>query len=214
LNLEHILSPMLHLTASFDLRTAGFLFLLCAIGEFGFSLPYVLESVWLLAGYQMGAGVLSPLHLLGLWFAAQCGRQVGAMALYSVARLGSTPLSKLYDRLKNSRFWPRMKVSEKLTGRIHLTSPFSIAYGRLLGLRIPLTMMLAFKKKFATALTAVLFSSLVWDGIYIILGATVGRTAILKPVQMLLASVAALTLLYLVTIAVRLLFKKPQPAGD
>lgn len=214
MHLDQFLSQILQLTANLDPRTAGFLFVICAIGEFGVSVPYVLESVWLLAGYQLGAGVLSPVHLLGLWLAAQCGRQVGAIALYNISRLGSTPLAKLYQKLKNSRFWPKIHLDSKISNRLHLTSPFSIAYGRLLGLRIPLTIMLAFKKKFMTALAAVLFSSLVFDGIYIILGATVGRAAILKPVQMLFASIAGLTLLYLVTLVVRRWLRRPQPTGN
>ncbi len=212
MNLEHFLSQILQLTANFDPRTAAFLFLICAIGEFGLSVPYVLESVWLLAGYQLGSSVLSPIHLVGLWLVAQCGRQAGALGLYSVARVGSTPLARLYKKCTSSRFWPKVPVNTKVFNRINLTSPFSIGYGRLLGLRIPLTIMLAFKKKLAAALLGVLLSSLVWDAIYITLGATVGRTAVLKPAQMLPASIAGLTLLYLVGFIVRRLVKRTQPA--
>ena len=213
MNLEHFLSQILQSTANFDPRTAAFLFLICAIGEFGLSVPYVLESVWLLAGYQLGSSVLSPIHLVGLWLVAQCGRQAGALGLYSVARVGSTPLSRLYKKCTSSRFWPKVTVNTKMFNCINLTSPFSIGYGRLVGLRIPLTIMLAFKKKLTVAILGVLLSSVVWDAIYIILGATVGRTAALKPVQMLLASIAGLTLLYLVVFIVRRLLRRSQPAS-
>jgi membrane-associated protein len=212
MNLEHFLSQIPQLIANFDPRTAAFLFLICAIGEFGLSIPYVLESVWLLAGYQLGTGVLSPIHLAGLWLVAQCGRQVGVLGLYSVARVGSTPLARLYQKCTGSRFWPKVPVNTKVFSRINFTSPFSIGYGRLVGLRIPLTIMLALKKKLAAALLGVLLSSVVWDAVYITLGATVGRTAVLQPVQMLLASVAGLTLLYLVVFIVRRLLRRSQPA--
>jgi hypothetical protein len=170
--------------------------------------------VWLLAGYHLGAGKLTLIDLLGLWLAAQLGRQVGALALYHVARLSSVPLTRFYEWCKRLKYWPKIQISPKMSQRIHLTSPFSIAYGRLLGLRIPLTIMLAFKKKLVTALVAVLFSSIVWDGIYLILGSTVGRTAILSPVQMFFASIAGLTVLYLATLLIRHLLKRPKPSGD
>jgi membrane-associated protein len=212
MNLEHFLSQVLQLTANFDPRTAAFLFLICAIGELGPSIPYVLESIWLLAGYQLGAGVLSPVHLLGLWLAAQAGRQTGSLALYSIARLGSSPLARLYQKVASSRFWPKVSVNNKVFRRINLTSPFSVGYGRLVGLRFPLTIMLAFKKKLAAALLGVLVSSVVWDAVYIILGATVGRSAVLKPFQMLLASICLLTLVYLLVFIIRRLLRRSQPA--
>jgi membrane protein DedA with SNARE-associated domain len=157
--------------------------------------------------------VLSPVHLIGLWLAAQLGRQVGSLGLYSVARLGSSPLARLYNKFTSSRVWPKTRVNNKMFSRINFTSPFSIGYGRLVGLRLPLTIMLAFKKKLAPAILGVLLSSVVWDAIYIILGATVGRTTALKPVQMLLASIAGLTLLYLVVFILRRLLRRSQPAS-
>lgn len=74
--------------------------------------------------------------------------------------------------------------------------------------------MLAFKKKLAAAMAGVLLSSLVWDAVYLILGATVGRTTALAPIQMLLFSVAGLTLLYLVVLIVRRFFKRTQTASE
>jgi membrane protein DedA with SNARE-associated domain len=209
--LEHFLSQVLQLTANFNPRTAAFLFLLCAIGEIGMGIPYVLESIWLLAGYQLGNGVLSPLQLLGLWLAVLAGRQTGSLALYSIARLGSSPLARLYNKFTSSRFWPKTKVNTKAFSRINFTSPFSIAYGRLIGLRFPLIFMLAYKKKLAAAMLGVLLSSVVWDAVYITLGATVGRTTTLKPIQMLLVSIAGLTLIYLVVFIVRRLLKRSKP---
>jgi membrane-associated protein len=213
MNLPHFLSQIPQLTASFDPRTAAFLYAICAIGELGVSVPYILESVWLLAGYQLGAGVLSPVHLVGFWLAAQAGRQTGTMALYFITRLSSSPLARLYRKITSSRFWPKTPLNNNVLKRINLSSSFSLAYGRLVGLRFPLTIMLALQKKLAPVLTGVLLSSLVWDGIYITLGATVGRTAVLKPAEMLLASIATLTLLYLVMFLARRLFKRAQPAS-
>jgi membrane protein DedA with SNARE-associated domain len=219
MNLEQFLSQVLQLTANFDPRTAAFLFLLCAIGEIGMGIPYVLESVWLLAGYQLGRYLLgmeglSPVQLVGLWLAALAGRQTGSLALYSIARLSSSPLARLYQKCTSSRFWPKTKINTKAFSRINFTSPFSIAYGRLIGLRFPLIFMLAYKKKLAAAMLGVLLSSVIWDAIYITLGATVGRTTALKPVQMLLVSIAGLTLLYLIVFIVRRLLRRSKPTSQ
>jgi membrane-associated protein len=192
---------------------AALLFIICTIGEFGISIPYVLESIWLLVGYQLGAGVLSPLHLVGLWLAAQCGRQLGSMALYHVGRFGSMPLVRFYNKQRLSRFTSKL-ANSKVLSRINLASPFSVAFGRLFWMRIPLTLTLAVKKSLRMLSMGVLLSSVVWDTIYISLGIGVGTTAAIKPIQMLFASVTGLTLIYLVTFIVRRLKKHFQPAGS
>jgi membrane-associated protein len=200
-------------TATLDPRMAALLFIICAIGEFGISIPYVLESIWLLVGYQLGTGVLSPLHLVGLWLAAQGGRQLGSTALYYAGRFSSIPLVRFYNKQRLSRFTSKL-ANSKVLSRINLASPFSVAFGRLFGMRIPLTLTLAVKKRLRTLSTGVLLSSMVWDGIYISIGITVGTTVAIKPVYMLLASVAGLTLIYLGTFIVRRLKKHFQPASS
>ena len=61
MNLAYALQQIVAFTATLDPRMAALLFIICAIGEFGISIPYVLESVWLLVGYQLGASMVSPL---------------------------------------------------------------------------------------------------------------------------------------------------------
>jgi membrane-associated protein len=212
-SLENALSQIVGFTATLDPRMAALLFIICAVGEFGISVPYVLESIWLLAGYQLGAGVLSPLEMVGLWLAAQCGRQAGVVALYHVAKFGSPPLVRFYHNRRLSRFIPKALTNSGVLQRINLASPFSVAFGRLFGLRVPLTLTLAVRERPRTLSIGVLLSSLVWDAIYISLGITVGTTAAIKPVQMLFVSVAGVTLIYLVTFLVRRLKKRFQPAG-
>jgi membrane-associated protein len=208
MDLEQFLSPLSQLTANLDPRTAALLFLACAIGEFLLPAPYLLESVWLLVGYQFGAGALSPFGLLGFWLSAVFGRQVGSLGLFLIARLGSTPLARLYQRITRWRYWPKTNPGGNLLRRININSPFLVAYGRLIGLRIPLTVMLGLKKKFMASFGGIILSSVVWDGVYIMLGATVGRVISLKPYEMLLFSVTGLTVVYLVVFVVRRLRRK------
>ncbi len=211
MSLGNTVAQILALTTTLDPRMAAFLFVICAIGEFGISIPYVLESIWLLVGYQLGAGALSPLHLAILWLAAQCGRQVGAVGLYHVGRLGSIPLVRFYNKQRVSRFTSKL-ANSKVLNRINLSSPFSVAFGRLFGMRIPLTLTLGVKKRLGMLSMGVLLSSIVWDAVYISVGLTVGTTAVVKPVYMFFYSVAGLTLVYLIAFLVRRLIRRRQPA--
>jgi hypothetical protein len=209
MNFEGALQQIVAFTATLDPRMAALLFVICAVGEFGISIPYVLEGVWLLTGYQLGSGVLSPLHLVGLWLAAQCGRQVGAMMLYRTARFGTPSLFRLYNKLHLARFFSRLtSKSSTFNHHVNLLSPFSVAYGRLFGMRIPVALALAIKRKPQMLALGVLLSSIVWDAAYISLGVVFGSTMVIKPVYMFLASLVGLTILYLVTFIVRRLLNR------
>jgi membrane protein DedA with SNARE-associated domain len=211
MNLGNVLHQTLSFVGTFNPTIVVFLFLICSIGEFGASVPYLLETVWLMSGYSFGAGLLSFFQVVLLWLVAQVGRQTGAIMLYHLSRFGTMPLIKLYNKHFGAR------LSEKLSGssvmpfnflrRLNYLSPFSVALGRLFGLRIPLTLTLGVKRQLETLLLGVLLSSLVWDGIYISLGIVVGANVVLEPFQMILYSLAGLTLLYVTNFAVRRLLR-------
>ena len=216
MSLESILQYVLSFAGTFNPKLIIFLFLICSIGEFGlFSIPYLLETIWLLSGYNLGSGVLDPYHMILLWLVAQAGRQTGAILLYYLGQFGSLPLKKLYRRYFEASISNRLSGNNAMPirffGKINYLSPFSIALGRLFGLRIPLTLTLGAKKQFRALLLGVLLASLVWDGVYILLGLAGGHTT-LKPTQMLLYSLIGLTILYLVTFTVRQL--KRRLSGD
>lgn len=212
MNLDSIIQEVLILAGTFNLKLVIFLFLVCSIGEFGlFSIPYLLETVWLLSGYNLITGALSPLHLVLLWCVAQAGRQTGAVVLYYLGRFGIVPLEKLYRRYFEASLSERLANNNSLPLRLfrrmnHLSS-FSVALGRLLGLRIPLTLTLGAKRQFTPLLFGVMLSSLAWDGIYISLGIAGGQ-AVLEPAEMLLYSLVGLTLLYVITFGVRYLKRR------
>jgi hypothetical protein len=211
MNLEVIFHHVLNLAGTFNPTLVVFLFLICFIGEFGICVPYLLETIWLLSGYNFGTGVLPLSDLLLLWLVAQASRQAGGITLSYLGRFGSMPLIKFY----NKHF--EASVSEKIAEnnstsvnffrRINFLSPFSIALGRLIWLRIPITLILGAKRQLKTLSLGVLLASLVWDGMYIFLGAVVGAHAALKPPQMILYSLVGLTILYAVSFATRHLWK-------
>ena len=188
---------------TFNLKIVAFLFLLCLIGEVtGLFVPYLLETTWLLVGYQLSARVLPPLDLMLLVLTAQAGRQTGALVLYYIGSSGSTLLTKYKNYFKL-----KIDINDsppfKLFRKINVLSPFSVALGRLLWLRIPLTLILGAKRKLKALLLGVSLSSLVYDGIYIALGAIVGTTTALAPIRLVLYFLAGLTVIYVVTFAIR-----------
>jgi len=207
MNLESILQQVLSFAGTFNYKLVIFLFLICSIGEFGASVPYLLETVWLLSGYHLGAAILSPFHMVLLWLVAQLGRQTGAIMLYHLSRFGSMPLMKVYQKYFATSLSGKLSENNvmplKLLRRINYLSPFSIASGRLLGLRVPLTLTLGIKRQLKTLSMGVLLSSLVWDTIYIVLGTVTGANVVLKPAQMILYSLIGLTILYAATFAFR-----------
>lgn len=214
MNLEAFLQQVLSFTGTFNPHLVLLLFVICSVGEFSLSVPYLLETIWLLTGYHLGTGALSPGQVLLLWLAAQAGRQTGAMALGYLSRFGSTPLMKLYNKYMEA------SVSRKISNnnsppirfirKTNYFSPFSIAMGRLFWLRIPITLTLGVKRRHKVLSVGVLISSLVWDSTYIAVG-LLGASATLKPLQMVLYSLLGLTVLYGITFAARHLPRRRAP---
>jgi len=134
-----------------------------------------------------------------LELAAQSGRQIGANILYCLGRLVSSPLVSFYKKIfsrketEKTAFFPQF-----ISDRLSVLSPFSVALGRFLGLRIPLTLTLAARQKRKTLSSAVFLSSLIWDNVYLALGIA-GNQVALSPLRMLSYSLAGLTSLYLIT---------------
>lgn len=138
MNLDQSVASALGFSAGFGLRTATILFVVCAVGEFAVPIPLMPETMWLLASYYLGAGNLSAVQLTGLWMIAQLGRQAGSISLYYVAGRGADRLTSLDRKLRLSRFVPRSIVKSKAARHITDVSPFSAAFARLVGLRLPL----------------------------------------------------------------------------
>ena len=216
MSLETVLQNFLTFAGTFDLHLVILLLVICSVGEFGAHVPYLLETIWLSTGYHLGIGALSPFNTFLLWLTAQTGRQAGVTALFYMSRLGSTPLMRVYrhffkdelgDKSPANDSWP-MRFWRKL----NLLSPLSVAVGRLLWFRIPLTVVLGIRKQLKALTVGVLLSGIAWDGIYILLG-VIGGKAYLTPTRMILYSLGGLTLVYLGGFALqRLLKKKPAPS--
>jgi len=202
-------------TATYDPLTALLLLAWCLVGEIGWTIPYVLESFWLLVGFNAGAGLISPWYIIMLWIAAQIGRQIGNIGLYFIARLGVPVLAEFFHKIHLDRFFNKIKLRTGAAQRIDIASPFSVACGRMVGMRIPCLLVMAAKKKPGMLALGVVLQSLVWDALYISLGAIFGATVKIEPVYMLLISLGCITMMYIITYFIKKLVnqfrKTPVP---
>ena len=164
----------------------------------------------------MGVERYLPVDLFEIWLVAQAGRQTGSFVLYYSGVLGMAPLKRFYKRYIEPRLPKRQFIPPGIAKRITNPSPFSVAMGRLVGLRIPMALTMSARQRLSHLALGVLLSSIIWDGIYLIIGGTVGPKVVPKPQYMLLYSLAGLTILYLIILGVRYLLRlrsqKKKPA--
>ncbi len=212
MNLEDIAREILALAGTFNIWLVLAIFLMLSIGEFGTSIPYVMETIWILAGYHAVIGTLSIPELIVLWLVAVAGRIVGTLALYHLARLGRGPIMRLYNRVFGkvlSQSTPEsnsVSLPVRFFRRINLLSPYSVAFGRLIWLRVPLTLILSMRRKQGILLQAVLLASVAWDATYILIG-VIGGNIQVKPTYVILYSLAGLTVIYGVGFIIRRLLR-------
>jgi len=212
MNLDWVFQEALTVAGTFNVRLIVFLFLICLIGEFGLvAIPYLLETVWLSSGYNASTGVLLLYQLVFLWLAAQAGRQIGAAMLGCCGRWGFVPVARFYQKYIKARLAgklsPKQASSFKFIGRVNVLSPYAVAAGRLFGLRVPLSLAVGANRRLRTNMLGILLASLIWDGVYILLGVFGGKIK-LEPSQMILYSLIGLTALYAVTLTVRYLRRR------
>jgi membrane protein DedA with SNARE-associated domain len=207
--LENFLSQALQITSTFNPHIAVILFLLCFFGEAWFGIPYVLETIWLLSGYQLAMRPSFISDLLPIWLVSQAGRQTGSLVLYFSGVLGLAPLKKLYKKFVETRLPRRQMVPSFVKKLLTKPSPYAVAVGRLFGLRIPMALTMSAQRKLPQLALGVLMASIVWDGAYILIGMLVGPKVENKQ-MMLLYSLAGLTALYLITLGLRFIRNKLQ----
>jgi membrane-associated protein len=136
--------------------------------------------------------------------AAQVGRQLGAYLFYLLSRVTVGPLLRLARFIGNPRLVDR---SAALLNRLNLDSPFSVALGRLLYLRVPITLVLGTRRQAGKLALGVLLSSLVFDGTCLLIGTLAGTAVTLNPWLLLIILLAGLGSTYIVFYFVRRLIR-------
>jgi hypothetical protein len=85
MGLDILYSNVISLTQSFNLWLILAIFLITLIEEFGISVPYLLESMWLFIGYGVSTNVLAPGAIVLFCLIGLIGREIGASMLYRAA---------------------------------------------------------------------------------------------------------------------------------
>ncbi len=205
--LESFLQSIVDFAAIKDPRMALLLLVVCAIGEAGLTVPLLLETIWMTVGYNFISGNITFWHMLGLWCSAQIGRQIGAIVLYRIGRFGMPALTMFYHKIHLDRIYNKLMSKAGAVNRINLASPFSVAFGRLVGMRIPMTLVLAAKKKPWILALGVAMASIIFDGLFICVGVILGKIEV-KPAYTILITVGVLVVVYLITFSIRFLIKR------
>ncbi|MBN1376317.1 MAG: hypothetical protein JXA01_09190 [Dehalococcoidia bacterium] len=181
------------------------LFALCFIGELiAINIPYFVETTLMLAGYSTLNGGYAYYNLLIIMLMTLTARFSGTLIIYFVTRRGG---GKLIEKTSNliRKHVSYTSVINRMTSSVNLLSPFSIAAGRLVGLRYPLTLIMAAQGRLKTLLVGTVFASIVYDSVYIVAGALVGATTNLEPFQVMIYFLVGITLVYVILYMVQYL---------
>lgn len=84
------------------------IFLISFLSEFGIMIPLLMETVWLLSGYNVAIGIISPGYLVLSWLVMLIGRELGTGVIFYISWFGTAPLIRQYHK----RIKPR--ISQKL----------------------------------------------------------------------------------------------------
>jgi hypothetical protein len=189
------------------------IFGLCLVNEcIAASIPYVLETTWLMAGVLLGDGEITVLVVAPLVLAAVLGRLAGMALFYVLVSAGSPwffrRFPKLRVRLDDSNF------SRRLQSR-HWSVSLWIALGRLLWLRFPISIVMSLSKRFWPLAWGVAISAFVFEVTYIGVGATVGNAVDLGPAQLLPYFILGITAAFGLGLGIRQLWRmiRPKPAA-
>ncbi len=193
---------------TFTPQLIALVFVISLIGEaFLFSIPLVFELIFIFAGVNFSTGKLPLIDLLLLMTASLLGREAGALILFWLSRMSTNIFWKLVTRR-----YPKKNLIEntpfKFLRHLDAISPFGVALGRLLWLRIPLTLILGARRRLKTLVLGIAISSVIYESVYVGLGAIVGKTVDVDSPLIFLSMAIGLGLLYLIAFGSRIAIRK------
>ena len=160
----------------------------------------------MLTGYSISSGGHAIYNLVTIILMTMMGRLLGILITYAIATSSGRLIAKLRSFLQSREH--KIPFVNRIVDRINLVSPFSVAAGRLLGLRYPVTILMSAQKRLKTLLLGAALSSIIYDGFYVIIGAIIGTNATLKPLPVMIAFTIGLTLLYISIFVGRYLWQR------
>jgi len=207
MGIQQFLENLINLIGTYSHIAGASLFVLCLITEvFIVSVPYLLETTLMLTGYSISSGGHAIYNLVTIILMTMMGRLLGILITYAIATSSGRLISKLRSFLQSHEH--KIPFVNRIVDRINLVSPFSVAAGRLLGLRYPVTILMSAQNQLKTLLLGAALSSIIYDGFYVIIGAIIGTNATLKPLPVMIAFTIGLTLLYISIFVGRYLWQR------
>lgn len=179
MDLNGFLNSLIGLLNISSLNSGVFLAILVItlIGEVNIAVPLLLESIWLLVGYQSRMDTMSMRNAGLLFLTAQAGRQASLIGIYNLFPFINKPLSKLYMKpLQSNRLYKKFAGSE--LHEFRFLTPLSATLGMMTPLNGPIKFILIFKRKLRPLLIGALFSGMVFDVFYLVIGAVFGTTTL------------------------------------
>jgi len=206
---NNLFQEIVHFAGTFSPLLLLVIFLALLVSEFEIFIPYLMETIWILTGYSVAAGVITPPQLITMMLVAICGRAAGAAVFYLLVRYSSSGVLRFYGRFFHSRInasRDNNPLLNKVIRRIKTLSPVSVAFGRLFWLRIPLTIMLGIRRQLFVLLLSATLHSVIWDSIYILIG-VIGSSAHLSAGWLFLLFLGGILLAFFISFLIRRLTK-------
>ncbi len=179
--LEKLFLPVLDvfdISSAFNPAVIGTFFLIAMLGEVNLQIPLLMETIWLLVGYQSRVNNIALFNTALILLAAQTSRQVSMLALYYFFPVLNKPLSKLLLKPIQSNGFYRNHFEgfyRENFGRENFDtrylSPLAATLGMLTWLNLSIKLVLVWRRRLKPLLVGTLFSGLVFDGIYLLAGA-------------------------------------------
>jgi hypothetical protein len=235
MNLGAFTAGLLGLSATFTPWLFLAIFVITLVAQFGFFVPYLLESIWLFSGYNVVIGAYSPFFLVALCIVGIIGREAGSGAFFYMSSLGSQPLQKFYQKRIEPRLLAKAGAGNRpgvfkrglarflsaifinnenepleLFGRPIRFSPFTVALGHFLWMRVPIIMTLGLKGKMRPLLLGVALFSVLYDGIYILFGVLGGNQGVNRTL-MLVYPLGLMALIFGTSYGIRRMGRQPVP---
>lgn len=164
------------ITGGVNLGVISTMFLLAMLSEVYIQVPFLIESVWLLVGYQSTMNGTAILNVAIIYLVASAGRQIVMLVMFREIGAINTSLSRLYaSRIQKSKHYRRYAENKGLYEMKFLSVP-SAALGMLTWLNGPIKFVLILKRRLRVLLLGTLFSGMTFDAIYLTLGAVFGKT--------------------------------------
>ncbi|MBI2832498.1 MAG: hypothetical protein HYX79_09605 [Chloroflexi bacterium] len=168
----------LDITAGINLKIIGAMLLLTVLGEGYIQVPLLMESIWMITGYQSSINSTALLNVSLIFLVAQTGRQIGISAIYLLVSAFNTPLSRFYaSRIQKHKYYKKYLDNQCFYNVKFLSLP-SATLGMLTWLNGPIKLMLILNKKARILLLSTLLSGMVFDGIYMGIGAVFHTTTL------------------------------------